>query len=223
MRILVIEDDPALASSLRFVLAGVGYAPDVAQGYREAELLWKLNPYDAVLLDLKLPDGDGHKLLEMMRSDGKSPPVLIISARDAVEDRIEGLDAGADDYLSKPFSPAELVARVRALLRRPHSWTPPAVKVGNVVIDRGVRKVSVGDSVLGLTSKEWSLLEYLSANGEMLVTRSSLLDHCWDNSYEGISNLVDVHIGRLRRKLQQAGASCRIETVRNAGFILRAD
>ena len=222
MRLLVVEDDFLLANSLRLTLAGAGFAIDVAGACADAMSLWQVNPYDGVVLDLGLPDGDGRELLDLIRSSSGSAPVLIVSARGEIEQRVEALAAGADAYLAKPFCPTELIARVRALLRRPPSWTPSALSIGNLVLDRNHVQARVADSPLPLTVKEWAILEYLSVRLDRLVTRTMLLDHCWNDGYEGLSNLVDVHIARLRRKLEQAAASCRIETVRGAGFILRA-
>jgi DNA-binding response OmpR family regulator len=223
MRVLLVEDDPGLAAGMRIALGSAGYATDIAAACRDAESLWHVNPYDAVLLDLQLPDGDGRKLLRMMRDGDAAPPVMVVSARSALDDRVQALDSGADDFLTKPFEPEELIARLRALLRRPRSWTPPSLVVGNLTLDRARNKATAGDEPLPLTIKEWTVLHFLAVHVDTLVTRTALLDHCWDDRYEGISNLVDVHIARLRRKLKDAHATCSIETVRNAGFILKAE
>jgi DNA-binding response OmpR family regulator len=220
MRLLVVEDDSTLAASLKSGLADAGFAVDLADTCGHAEELLHINHYDTVILDLGLPDRDGGELLAMIRRSEMPLPVLILTARGTVTDRIAGLDAGADDYLQKPFAFAELIARVRALLRRPNAAPAPVLQLGNLQFDRSRMEARVDGAPVHLTIKELALLEYFLVQKGQLVTRTMLLDHCWDDTYDGVSNLVDVHVGRLRRKLEQAGATCAIGTVRGAGFLL---
>lgn len=220
MRLLVIEDDAALATGLRRGLLDAGFAVDVASQLAEADALQRINAYDVLLLDLGLPDGDGRAYLAALRAHGIATPVLILTASGTVADRVDGLNTGADDYLPKPFAFQELVARIHALLRRPATAIPPVLAVGDLQCDLGKAEVRCRGRVLELTTKERALLAYLARHRGQLVTRSMLLDHCWDESYDGLSNLVDVHVGRLRRKLESADAGCAIRTVRGAGFVL---
>jgi len=220
MRLLLVEDNELLANGVRLALTGAGFAVDLASTCAAAEDLWHVNSYDAVVLDLGLPDKEGTQLLRALRTGQDATPVLIASARGSTSDRIAALDCGADDYMVKPLDPAELIARLRALLRRHPAAVASVLEAGNVRFDRSRLETRVGSETLHLTIKESSLLEFFLVQRGQLVTRTMLLDHCWDDTYEGVSNLIDVHVGRLRRKLEQAGASCTIATVRGAGFIL---
>jgi len=223
MKLLVVEDDAALARALRSGLVEAGFAVDVAHWLQDADSLRRVNQYDLIVLDLGLPDGDGRGFLTRLRDAGTAIPVLLLTARGTLSDRVEGLNAGADDYLQKPFAFPELVARIRALLRRPTGAFPPVIRAGNIEYDAGRGEVRSNGRPMNLTVKEATLLEYLLRHRGQLVTRSMLLDQCWDDSYEVLSNLVDVHVSRLRRKLDQAGAGCAIRTVRGAGFVLDED
>ncbi len=220
MKILVVEDDAALAGSLRGGLVDAGFAVDVAPQLADADRARRVNAYDLIVLDLGLPDGDGREYLARLRSRGAATPVLILTARSALTDRVNGLNAGADDYLQKPFALQELVARIHALLRRPTDAIPPVLRLGALECDAGRGEVRCRGRTIELTVKERALLEYLLRHHGQLVTRSMLLEHCWDDNYDGLSNLVDVHVGRLRRKLDRAQAGCVIRTVRGAGFVL---
>lgn len=220
MRLLVVEDDPALAAALRDGLATQGLAVDVVGRTADARAALGLAPYDAIVLDLGLPDADGLDLLRALRDRGDATPVLILTARGEVSDRVAGLDAGADDYLLKPFAFPELVARVRALLRRGTQAVPPVLRVADLELDAARFRVTRGDVVIPLTAKEFAILECFMRHAGELVTRTMLLEQCWDSSYEGVSNLVDVHVGRVRRKLEAAGVRARLHTIRGAGFIL---
>jgi len=219
MKLLVIEDDAALRSALRDGLLGAGFAVDVATTLGSAGRLRRLNRYDLVVLDLGMPDGDGIDFLVQLRQSASTTPVIVLTARGTVTERVDGLNAGADDYLAKPFAFPELIARIRALLRRPSSSVPPVLAYANLEYDQAAFVVRCEGKVLKLTVKEIALLEYLLLHQGTLVTRTMLFDHCWDDSYDGLSNLVDVHISHLRRKLEEAGANCRIRTVRGAGFV----
>jgi DNA-binding response OmpR family regulator len=219
MRLLVVEDDLGLVGALRGGLAARGFAVDHAGTAGDAGELFRLNPYDAIVLDLALPDGDGLDVLRRARAHGNTVPVLILTARGAVDDRVAGLDAGADDYLQKPFAFAELLARLRALLRRAGPVVPPVLRVADLELDPGRFAARRAGMTLALTAKEFSILEYLMRHTDELVTRSMLIDHCWGESYEGLSNLVDVHVGRVRRKVDLPGSRPLFHTVRGAGFI----
>jgi two-component system OmpR family response regulator len=220
MRILVVEDDAGLLRPLREGLAARGFAVDVATTGRDAGRLLAEQPFDCVVLDLGLPDMDGMDLLRSLRAERNDVPVLVLTARDAVPDRVAGLDAGADDYLHKPFAFPELVARVHALLRRGTSVAPTVLQVGDLRIEPARFTVHRGDVPIVLTAKEFAILEYLARHAGELVTRAMLLEECWDRSYDGMSNLVDVYVSRLRRKLEAGGGPLLLHTVRGAGFVL---
>ena len=179
----------------------------------------ELNSYDLVLLDLTLPDADGLTLMKLLREEESPVPILVITARGNLADRVAGLNAGADDYLLKPFAFPELVARIQALLRRSLPTVPTVLRAGDLALDPVRFEVRRAGIPLSLTVKEFTLLEYLIRHAGELVTRTMLLEHCWDSTYEGVSNLIDVHMGRLRRKLDAAGPAI-LQTVRGAGYIL---
>jgi len=221
MKLLVIEDDAALAVALRSGLCAAGFVVDVAATLKAAGRLFKSSRYDLLVLDLGMPDGDGREFLAEIRKDA-SVPVIVLTARGTVTERVDGLNAGADDYLAKPFAFPELVARIRALLRRPSTTVPVTLTLANLEYDKAAFVARCDGEPLDLTVKETVLLEYLLVHHEQLVTRSMLYENCWDDAYDGLSNLVDVHISHLRRKLEDAGARCRIRTVRGAGFVLES-
>ena len=220
MRLLVIEDDRALAAALRDGLTAQGFAVDVGTRVAEARHALSIASYDGMVLDLGLPDEDGLPFLREMRQRNDTMPVLVLTARSEVSDRVAGLNAGADDYVQKPFAFPELVARVRALLRRGGQVVPPVLRVGDLELDAGRFRATRGDVPIPLTPKEFAILEYFMRHAGQLVTRTMLLDQCWDASYEGVSNLVDVHVGRVRRKLEVAGGAPLLHTIRGAGFVL---
>jgi len=220
MRLLVIEDDRALAAALRDGLTAQGFAVDVGMRVADARQALSLASYDGMVLDLGLPDEDGLPFLREMRQRNDTMPVLVLTARSDVSDRVAGLNAGADDYVQKPFAFPELIARVRALLRRGAQVVPPVLRVGDLELDAGRFRATRGDVPIPLTPKEFAILEYFMRHVGQLVTRTMLLDQCWDASYEGVSNLVDVHVGRVRRKLDAAGGAPLLHTIRGAGFVL---
>lgn len=220
MRLLVIEDDRALAAALRDGLTAQGFAVDLGTRVADARQALSLASYDGMVLDLGLPDEDGLPFLREMRQRNDAMPVLVLTARGDVSDRVAGLNAGADDYVQKPFAFPELVARVRALLRRGAHVVPPVLRLGDLELDAGRFRVTRGDVSVPLTPKEFAILEYFMRHVGQLVTRTMLLDQCWDASYEGVSNLVDVHVGRVRRKLEAAGGPPLLHTIRGAGFVL---
>jgi DNA-binding response OmpR family regulator len=223
MRILVIEDDAKLAAVLRQGLKEKGFAVDVAADGEAGLKLALTNDYDAVLLDLMLPGKDGLDVLRDLRGQGSAVPVLILTARSSVDERVLGLDLGADDYLPKPFDMKELFARLRAITRRPQVEPVTTLRVADLELDLSRREVRRGGTRIELTAKELALLEYLLRKKGMVVTRAMILDHVWDMHYHGGSNLVEVYINYLRRKIDQDFEPKLIHTVRGAGYVLRLE
>jgi two-component system OmpR family response regulator len=222
MRILVVEDDPALGEVVRRGLAEEGHAVDLARTSAAATRAATVNDYALVVLDLGLPDGDGVTWCRRMRAAGHRARVLVLTARDTLSDKVEGLDAGADDFLTKPFHFPELAARVRALLRRPGEVRSPVLRVGDVRLDPATHTVWRGAVVVPLTARELSLLHELMARAGEVVRRSDLLEAVWDANYDGTSNVVDVHVANLRRKLDLPDDPAPIETVRGVGYRMTA-
>lgn len=222
MRLLVVEDDAALGRILVRGLSEDGYAVDLEATSAGAQYAVDNNEYDLVVLDLGLPDGDGVTLCRRFRDRSVRVPVLMLTARDGLNDKVAGLDAGADDYLTKPFDYLELAARVRALLRRPPETTGPILQVGDLRLDPASHTVWRGAIVVPLTAREFSLLEYLMRRPGDVLTRTELLEHVWDANYDGLSNVVDVHIANLRRKLAVPGSDVPIDTIRGVGYQLTA-
>lgn len=220
MRLLVVEDDRQLGPLVRKALREEGHAVDLATNALDADHAARTNPYDLVVLDLGLPDGDGVSLCRGWRRDDAAVAVLILTARDATADKVAGLDAGADDYLTKPFDMAELCARVRALLRRPTGARQVVLRAGEVEVEVAARVVRRAGVTIPLTAREFAVLHYLLTRPGEVVSRSDLYDHVWDGDYDGLSNTVDVHVANLRRKLDRPGAPSLIETVRGAGYRL---
>jgi two-component system, OmpR family, response regulator len=223
MRLLVVEDDVKLARVLHRGLEQEGYAVDLAVTGAEALDHAGENDYDAIVLDLMLPGRDGFEVCRQLRTDGVWSPVLMLTARDAVEDRVAGLDAGADDYLRKPFSFAELLARLRALQRRGSGERPTVVEVGDLRLDPATRQVWRGDTEIKLSAKEFNLLEAFMNRPEQVLSRDRLLEHAWDFAYEPRSNVVDVYVRYLRDKIDRPFGRASLETVRGLGYRLRAD
>jgi two-component system OmpR family response regulator len=223
MRVLVVEDEVKMAGLLRRALQEEGYAVDVARRGEDALWLATENDYDAVVLDVMLPDADGFEVCRRLRAGGRWSPVLMLTARDAVGDRVAGLDAGADDYLTKPFSLAELLARLRALIRRGAVERPAVLRVGDLALDPGAHVVRRGDVDVELTPKEFALLEYLMRHPGEVLGRSRLIEHVWDFAYDGDSNVVDVYVRYLRDKIDRPFGRRSIETIRGAGYRLRAE
>jgi len=223
MRVLVVEDEVKMAGLLRRALEEEGYAVDVAARADEALWLGTENAYDAVLLDVMLPDGDGFGVCRGLREAGTWSPVLMLTARDAVADRVAGLDAGADDYLTKPFSLAELMARLRALIRRGAVERPSILLVGDLSLDPTTHTVRRGERPVELTAKEFALLEYLMRHPGEVLSRTRLIEHVWDFAYDGDSNVVDVYVRYLRNKIDRPFGRDTIETVRGSGYRLRQE
>ncbi len=222
VRLLLVEDDASLGQVLVRGLVEEGHAVDHVMTVAGAAEAASINEYDLVVLDLGLPDGDGVDLCRTIRASGSGVPVLMLTARDGLSDKVAGLDAGADDYLTKPFDYPELAARVRALLRRPASATKPILGVGDQVtgirLDPAAHTVWRGAIMVPLTAREFSLLEFLLRRVGDVCRREELLEHVWDANYDGLSNVVDVHIANLRRKLELPGLGDPIETVRGVGY-----
>jgi two-component system OmpR family response regulator len=223
MRLLVVEDDLKMAALVRRGLVEEGAAVDVARSGEDAVWMAASAPYDAVVLDVMLPGIDGFETCRRLREDGVWTPVLLLTARDSVEDRVAGLDGGADDYLTKPFSFAELSARLRALVRRGQKERPAVLEVGSLRLDPATRQAWRGDEPIDLSSKEFALLEALMRRPGDVLSRLELLEHAWDFGYENRSNVIDVYVRYLREKVDRPFGLKSIETVRGAGYRLRAD
>jgi len=222
VRILVIEDQREIAAAIRAILERRKYAVDVASdGDSGFEMLLR-GTYDAAIVDVVLPGRDGFAICRDARAEGVGTPVLFLTARDAIEDRVRGLDAGADDYLVKPFVEDELAARVRALLRRAALPIHATLEVGDLVVDRGARSARVAGRDVALGATEFRLLEYLAANAGIAVTRAQILERVWGDDFDGSSNVVDVYVSSVRKKLAAVGARDRIGTVWGVGYSLHA-
>ncbi|HEY8631674.1 MAG TPA: response regulator transcription factor [Candidatus Limnocylindrales bacterium] len=221
MRMLVVEDDPAIAAAIRSILEDAGHAVDVAGDGQDA-LGWAgTYPYDLVILDVILPGMDGVAVCRALRERGSRMPILMLTALDAIEDRVAGLDAGADDYLAKPFAGAELLARVRALRRRGAGEAAPLLRVGDLELDPAAREVHRAGKGIRLTTKEFALLEVLARHPGQVFPQDRLIDAVWDADFTAESNVVEVYIRSLRRKIDGGRRDGLIETVRGAGYRLR--
>jgi two-component system OmpR family response regulator len=223
MRVLVVEDEIKMAGLVRRGLTEEGLAVDVAGTGEDALIRAAATEYDAIVLDVMLPGISGFETCRRLREKGTWSPVLMLTARDSVEDRIAGLDGGADDYLTKPFSLGELSARLRALVRRQPNERPTVLAVGDIELDPARRRVARGGTEIDLSAKEFSLLETFMRSPGRVLTRFQLLEHAWDYSYEHRSNVVDVYVRYLREKLDRPFGVESIETVRGTGYRLRED
>jgi two-component system OmpR family response regulator len=221
VRILVVEDSPRMANLLARGLEEEGYSVDAVSSGEDAVQYARSAPYDAILLDVMLPRGDGFEVCQQLRVEGNRTPVLMLTARDSVMDRVAGLDAGADDYLTKPFSFQELFARVRALIRRGPSAQPAVLEVGDLSLDPARHEVRRGEREVTLTAKEFALLEYFMRNAGQVLSRRQLIEHAWDFAYDGDSNVLDVYVRYLREKVDRPFGRASIETVRGVGYKLR--
>lgn len=221
MRILVVEDNAEMASLICEVLRDAFYAVDHAASGQEASELMAINEYDLAVLDWGIPAPSGLELLRDWRAQGLGLPVLMLTARDAVEDRIGGLDTGADDYLTKPFSFAELLARVRSLLRRRDQALVLDLEAGDLVLDRSRHRVTVGGEPVELSPKEFAVLEYMLLHRDTVVSRGDIEEHAWDHGSDPMANVVDVTIHRLRKKIDGGRGGRLIHTIRGAGYVLR--
>jgi|SRR5215510_4921145 len=223
MRILVIEDEPGIAQFVKQGLSEAGYAVDVVYNGRKGLDYALAADYDAVVLDIMLPQMDGLQLLRTLRARGRKMPVLLLTARDAVDERVRGLDAGADDYLTKPFAFTELPARLRALLRRPPLQTETVVRVADLALDTARHDVRRAGRLIDLSPREFALLEYLMRHPQQVLTRTQIAEHVWNFDFYSETNVVDVYIGYLRRKVDRGFQPPLIHTVRGVGYRLSAE
>lgn len=218
MRILIVEDDKKLAAFLKRGLEEEHYAVDVCGNGVEAVYYAQLNPYDIIILDILLPGKDGFTVCKELREKSIFTPIIMLTAKDSIEDKVTGLSEGADDYITKPFSFEELLARIRALLRRSQDYKTKVLKVGDLELDPFKRSVTRGRKKIDLTGKEYALLEYLMRNKGRVVTQSMIIEHVWDMNYEGLSNIVNVYITRLRKKIDEDFEIKLIQTIRGHGY-----
>lgn len=223
MRILVAEDEKSLNRIITKQLVSAGYSVDSVFDGSEALEFMELTEYDAAVLDVMMPRIDGFTLVKNIRAKGINIPILFLTARDSIEDRVTGLDIGADDYLIKPFSFDELLARVRVLVRKNSSHSTSQITVGDLTVDLASRRVSRGEKEINLSAKEFELLRYLSVNKGIVLSREKIENHIWNYDYEGGTNVVDVYIRYLRRKIDEGFETKLIHTVRGAGYVLREE
>jgi DNA-binding response OmpR family regulator len=221
MRVLVVEDERRLAGIIKRGLIEEGYAVDTVYDGEEAQYMGETTTYDIIILDIMLPKKDGIAVCRDLRTKKINTPILMLTARDSVEDRVKGLDSGADDYMIKPFAFSELLARIRALLRRETLSKTPKMQVGDLVLDTLTREAWRGDRKIELTTKEYSILEYFMSHPNMVITRTMLEENAWDYEYDSMSNIIDVYIRRLRRKIDGDTDDSLIQTVRGAGYRLK--
>ncbi len=221
MRTLVIEDDAVLGSTIARGLSEIGYECELADHGQRAEAILEKGSFDVIVLDLMLPDISGIDLLKRIRACGIDTPVLILTALGSVEDRVNGLNAGADDYLVKPFAFAELTARIEAIRRRSSKAVATKLKIGELTMELTTRKVDRAGRQIDLTPTEFKLLEFLMRNHDRVVTRQMMCEHLWESNWEGVTNVIEVHINRLRTKINLANETQMIHTVRGSGYALR--
>jgi heavy metal response regulator len=222
VRILVVEDEKKVAGFVRKGLEEEGYAVDVAADGEQALFLAETSDYDLIILDWMIPKKDGLAVLKQLRASGLTTPVILLTARDAVKDKVQGLNSGADDYLAKPFDFAELLARVRALFRRGKSDASTVLEVGDLHMDLLSRKVTRAGVVIDLTAKEYSLLEYFLRNAGKVLTRTMIAEHVWDVHFDSDSNVIDVYVNYLRNKIDRSFEPKLLQTVRGVGYVLKA-
>ena len=221
MRILLVEDEQGLASVLKRGLQEHGYAVDAAGDGEEALAFAESEPYDLIVLDVMLPDLDGFSVCRRLRAMRSTAPVLMLTARDSIEDRVLGLDCGADDYLVKPFDPRELLARVRALLRRERVQRDPVLRVADIEVDTSSRQVRRGQRAVVLTMREYAILELFVRNTNRVLSRDEIAEHIWAFDFTAMSNIIDVYVGNLRRKLWDDAEPRLLRTVRGIGYLMR--
>ncbi len=220
MKILIIEDDQSLLQNTQTQFAKAGFGVDTAESAEEGLNQLDVNEYDCVVLDINLPDGNGFEVCQKVRQKENTTPIIIMTARDAVSDKIKGLDLGADDYVLKPVDSLELIARVKALIRRNSKKPLPVLVVGDLEVDTQTRRVKRAGKDIELPSKEFAVLELLARHSDEVVTRSMLMEHIWGSDFETFSNVVDVYIRNLRRKVDIAGKKKLIHTIRGGGYSL---
>jgi DNA-binding response OmpR family regulator len=222
VRILLVEDEPRMAGFIAKGLREHAYAVDVAHSSEQALYNASVNSYDLVILDVRLPGQDGYSVCRSLRSSGLASPILMLTALDAVDDRVAGLDAGADDYLTKPFDFKELLARLRALLRRPADLRPRAIHIDDLTIDTASHTAARAGRPVTLTAKEYALLEFLARNENRVVGREQISEHVWDETFDPLSNVIDVYVKRLRAKLDHGHPRRLIHTRRGEGYMMSA-
>jgi len=220
MKLLIVEDDFTLAKNLKQILINAGFAVDIKTTLENGLAETEINEYDCLVLDINLPDGSGFDLLQSLRKAKNSTPTIIVTARGQVEDRIKGLNLGADDYISKPVDSNELIARIRAVIRRNSQNSLPIITIGELVIKPIQHLAIIGKNQLDLTSKEFAVLEYLAQHSGQVITRTMLMEHVWGSDFETFSNVADVYIRNLRRKLEKFSKFNLIKTIRGKGYIL---
>jgi heavy metal response regulator len=221
MRILIIEDEKKVAGFIKKGLEEETYAVDVAYDGEEGFHLAAMNQYDMIILDLMLPKMDGLEVLTRLRDKKVSTPILLLTAKDAVEDKVTGLNKGADDYLTKPFAFSELLARLRSLLRRGQAETQTDLKVGDLILDMVSHKVSRDGEEIELTGKEYSLLEYFMRNEGKVLTRTMIAEHVWDYNFDTFTNVIDVYVNHLRKKIDKKYPAKLLHTLRGVGYVMR--
>ena len=223
MRILLIEDEPKVSALVKRGLVAERYAVDVSGDGREGLELVESYPYDLILLDLMLPSLSGVEVLQRIRRTNEFVPILVLTARDSVDDKVKLFEIGADDYLTKPFAFAELLVRVKALLRRGPVNRSSTLRIGALELDRLTQQVKHHGKRIELTAKEYSLLEYLMQNPDRVLSRNMIIEHVWDQSFDGITNIVDVYVRHLRSKIDEGGEPKMIRTVRGTGYMIRSE
>ena len=223
MRVLVVEDDRKVVSFIRKGLMEEGYAVDVAPEGETGLAMGLDRLHDIIILDVMLPGKPGFQVVRELRQAKVATPVLLLTAREAVEDRVQGLDAGADDYLTKPFAFAELLARMRALLRRGATAQAPLLRLADLTLDPARRTVKRGEEVISLTNREFALVEYFMRNPGRVLTRTMIAEHVWDYSFDSDTNVIDVYVNYLRKKIDAGRERKLINTVRGVGYVLKAD
>jgi len=221
VRILIVEDDKKVAGFIKKGLEEETYAVDVAYDGEEGFHLAAMNQYDMIILDLMLPKIEGLEVLSRLRDKKVSTPILLLTAKDAVEDKVTGLNKGADDYLTKPFAFSELLARIRSLLRRGQAETQTELKVGDLILDMVSHKVSRGGEEIELTGKEYSLLEYFMRNEGKVLTRTMIAEHVWDYNFDTFTNVIDVYVNHLRKKIDKKYPAKLLHTLRGVGYVMR--
>jgi heavy metal response regulator len=222
VRILVVEDERKVASFIKKGLEEEGYAVDVAVDGEEGLVMALTRVHDLIILDIRLPRRDGLRVLQALRHDGVTAPVLLLTVRATIEDKVLGLDAGADDYLTKPFAFQELVARVRALLRRRAEGEPTVLHIGDLTLDPARRTVTRGDEKIDLTPREFALLDYFMRNPGRVLTRTMIAEHVWDYSFDTSTNVIDVYVNYLRKKVDAGREPKLLHTMRGVGYVLKA-
>jgi two-component system, OmpR family, response regulator len=223
VRVLVVEDEAKMATLVRKALELEGYSVDVAMTGTDAVWMGAENEYDAIVLDVMIPEPDGFEVCRRLRADGRWAPILLLTARDSVDDRVIGLDAGADDYIPKPFSFAELYARLRALTRRGAPERPRVLMVADLELDPARHRVTRAGQEVDLSPKEFALLDLFMRHADEVLSRTTILEHVWDFAYDGTSNVVDVYVRYLREKIDRPFDRTTLETVRGVGYRLRVD